>query len=133
MCFDTETATCALEFTPRARKEHRCDECRRTIAVGEVYYKLTGVCDGRGFTHKSCRRCRYDLARLVRHELDQGCHWNESFPACGELIEALCECDLGQTPPEAVPAEFSVSLPLQVPGPGAEQRRAQSSFSGKDS
>lgn len=42
---------------PRARKEHRCDQCGRTIQVGEVYRRQGGVWDGRMSTSICCLQC----------------------------------------------------------------------------
>lgn len=49
--------------TRRARKEHRCSECRRTIAIGERYHFETYVDQpgGRYATHRTCEHC--DVAR----------------------------------------------------------------------
>jgi hypothetical protein len=42
----------------RANKEHRCDECRRTIAKGERYRHSTGKWEGDIVTSKQCAHCR---------------------------------------------------------------------------
>lgn len=41
----------------RARTEHRCTECRRTIEAGETYRKSRGLMDGRWYTFKTCAHC----------------------------------------------------------------------------
>jgi hypothetical protein len=41
-----------------ARKEHRCDECSRTISPGERYRATFYVFDGSADTHKLCRHCQ---------------------------------------------------------------------------
>jgi hypothetical protein len=109
MCFDSEPATCTTVTYPRARKQHRCGECRGTIAAGEVYVRVTGISDGSAFTHKECRRCCYDRKRIVQHELAEGCHWSESQPPCGHLLDALQERDMEQTPWDAMPADYQVT------------------------
>jgi hypothetical protein len=40
-----------------ARKEHRCDECDRTIEPGERYRHATGLHDARWDTHHQCAHC----------------------------------------------------------------------------
>lgn len=40
-----------------ARKEHRCDECRRTIRVGEPYRSMRGKYDGRFYVVNHCAHC----------------------------------------------------------------------------
>lgn len=51
---------------PRARKEHVCSNCRRTIRPGETYRRGVAL-DGTAWTWKDCRHCefaldQYDLA-----------------------------------------------------------------------
>lgn len=46
-----------VESTQKARKEHRCGECGRTISPGEVYHKVFGVQDGDPFSGKWCSHC----------------------------------------------------------------------------
>ena len=74
---------------PVAKREHRCDECRRAIQPGESYLREGGLSyDGGGWeTYKTCRHC--DAARRwlvivcggaifseVLEELRE--HWQES-------------------------------------------------------
>lgn len=53
-----EVVTVLHERYPKARKEHRCSECRRAIEIGEVYMVERYVSDGNAFTHKTCRHCQ---------------------------------------------------------------------------
>lgn len=41
----------------KARKEHRCDECGRTITVGEFYLYEGGVFEGDLQVYKTCAHC----------------------------------------------------------------------------
>lgn len=43
--------------TVKARKAHRCDECRRTIAIGERYKYTFGVWEGYPTSHHMCSHC----------------------------------------------------------------------------
>lgn len=40
-----------------ARKDHKCDECSRTIKPGESYDLVWGIWDGRSDTFKTCSHC----------------------------------------------------------------------------
>lgn len=40
-----------------ARKEHHCDECRRTIRVGEPYHVVTGKSEFGLESYKTCPHC----------------------------------------------------------------------------
>lgn len=42
---------------PKARKEHRCCECKRTIRVGETYERASGKWDGDFRTFATCKDC----------------------------------------------------------------------------
>lgn len=47
-----------------ARKQHRCDECGRTIAAGEQYKFATGLTDDTVWTAKVCGHCLIAAAWL---------------------------------------------------------------------
>jgi len=53
-----------MDNWPVARKEHRCELCRRTIRPGEKYRRGVGLDGSTAFTFKECRHCRavMDLA-----------------------------------------------------------------------
>ena len=73
------------EITRRARKRHRCGECRGLIAPGCHYYESRGLWDGEWGTHKTCGSC-YVIAHTL---LDRYCF--------GDMIEAIdCEYDLSE-------------------------------------
>lgn len=59
--------TILSEDRRRARVEHRCSECGRTIHPGEVYVADTVVYEGDLSTYKTCAHC--DVAReWLTHE-----------------------------------------------------------------
>jgi hypothetical protein len=41
----------------KARKEHRCCACYRTIRSGETYEHAWGIWDGEPSSHKTCHLC----------------------------------------------------------------------------
>lgn len=49
-----------------ARKEHRCSECRRTIAPGETYHYEFGKLEGEAVTYRTCAHCM--VARKWLHK-----------------------------------------------------------------
>jgi hypothetical protein len=61
VCIGGDDYDCELEFYdikwPKAKKEHRCCECRRIITVGEEYEKWTGKWDGSLSSTKTCLLC----------------------------------------------------------------------------
>ena len=58
----------------RARKPHRCEECDRTIPVGELYEKTSGKSEGMMYTYKVCAECAA---------------WGKAFAAVTRLV---CGC-----------------------------------------
>jgi ribosomal protein L40E len=109
MCFDNDGyPELTNDRVCKARKPHKCSECRGVIAKGEHYHRHSGKFDGGFFDDKVCRRCDYDRVRVVEHELAEGCHWNEAWPPSGGLVEHLEESGLGQTRNEDVPEPFKV-------------------------
>lgn len=45
------------ESQQKARKEHKCGECRRVIAVGETYWRVWAISSDGPFTGKWCEHC----------------------------------------------------------------------------
>lgn len=80
-------AVCRTQ-TPRARKPKPCDECTRTINVGETYHLLDGLMDDTWSQWRWCRHCEaagqwlrtacggYILGSML-DELDE--HWSEGY------------------------------------------------------
>lgn len=73
---------------PKARKEHRCYECRGAIAIGEVYHKHHGIWEGEASTFKVCADCE-----AMRFEVDNGTVNPDCITAFGELYESVFESD----------------------------------------
>lgn len=59
---------------PKARKPHECTQCGRTVEVGEVYYRPSGVFDGRVYSLVVCLQCEAFAKALktVGFEDDEG-------------------------------------------------------------
>lgn len=71
--------------TPRAKRNHRCCECRGTIQAGETYHCFTGLWDGEWSTYRTCSECevlRGDLCKAM----DQ-----DDWPPFGNLYEEVFE------------------------------------------
>ncbi len=69
--------------TPRARKAHRCCECRGVIPPGEQYHLFTGLWDGRWDAYKTCEDCE-----KLRNKIAQGRRGGE-WPAFGDLYDEV--------------------------------------------
>ena len=52
----------------KARKAHKCGECRREIPIGENYHYEFGVLDGDRVTYKTCAHCM-----VAREWLNKNC------------------------------------------------------------
>lgn len=77
----------------KARKQHRCDECRKTIEVGDVYVYASGKFDGQFFSVKTCRLCDWKRKLIAKQEMARGCDYYESWVPHGELAEAVANGD----------------------------------------
>lgn len=77
----TEECEVCVTDHPKARVNHRCDECLGYIQKGETYTKYHGVFDGQGFTHKVCCDC----AELIK-ELNVGARFDDTV-----YFGGLCE------------------------------------------
>ncbi len=90
MCFDTDYDYYYFTSERRkARKVHKCDECRQPIQVGEHYRYSAGSVDGEIDSFKACLRCEAMRAEIKRHEIAEGCAPFESICPDGYLREYL--------------------------------------------
>jgi hypothetical protein len=69
----------------RARKPHRCDDCRREIAKGERYHRISGKWDGYVRSFANCWQCEF-AREVLFHNSECDCP-----AAFGELREELNE------------------------------------------
>lgn len=59
MCVDFDPPELYRETHHTARrKAHRCEECSRTISIGEGYWSVFGVFEGDPFRCTTCDQCR---------------------------------------------------------------------------
>lgn len=81
-----ELPTLYSEREVRARKQHRCCECRISIKPGDTYSRVEGLWDGRFQTYKTCTPCaeaRDWLSRLMPSD--------ECGPTFGDLHDYLAD------------------------------------------
>ena len=71
---------------PKARKEHKCYECRGVIAVGEAYCLHSGIWDGKASRFKVCSDCE-----ALRCEVDKDEREPEFYTPFGSLYESIFE------------------------------------------
>jgi len=62
---DGDRADVWTETGRKARKDHRCTECGRTIVKSEIYWRAFTLFDGRCDTYKTCTHCRVGQAWLI--------------------------------------------------------------------
>lgn len=55
------------ESFPKARRQHKCSECFRTINPGEQYTRTSAKFDGVVKTYKMCQQCRQAAKWLEKH------------------------------------------------------------------
>ena len=54
---DGDRAEFYTEKKVKARKSHKCSECKKEIRRGEIYERVTGKWDGEIDTYKTCKTC----------------------------------------------------------------------------
>lgn len=72
---DYDPPTVHSAKTVTARKEHRCEECSRTIRVGERYLYAFGVWDGYPSSTYTCSHC-HEIQRWVSTNLPCFCWYS---------------------------------------------------------
>jgi hypothetical protein len=65
MIDDAEPAEFLTVQRHRARRTHKCSECRREIQIGERYQKISAVWDGEFSVTKTCSHCESAAAWLI--------------------------------------------------------------------
>lgn len=80
-----DTPKVCSSSNPRARKEHKCCECRGVIRTGEKYHVVTGLWDSWG-RYKICPECEA-LRGMVCAAAD---NWDD-HPAFGDLYADVFE------------------------------------------
>lgn len=74
----------------KARKPHRCVECRGTIAKGEVHHYYSGAWEGSGFSVRRCPECD----TLYHRYVSESTCMDDERPAFGELGEHIFESEM---------------------------------------
>jgi len=89
MCFysDDGYAEFYREKEVKARKEHKCYECCKTVLKNEIYQYIFTVFEGNVSVIKICSKCKNIRQRIHDIEINHGCSENESWVPFGGLRE----------------------------------------------
>jgi hypothetical protein len=79
-------AEVCIHLQPRARKEHRCDECYGAIQPKEQYSIWQGIFEGEPFRFKNCNECE-----RLRDEINKGIKDPDERVPFNELYEFVFE------------------------------------------
>ena len=63
---DLEEPECYREVIRKARKPHKCGDCKGTIPVGERYTYISGIWDGDPTSFHRCQDCTHLRCEIVR-------------------------------------------------------------------
>ena len=88
--WDGPEAICYLERVVVARKPHTCVECRRVIAPGHRYERITGLWDGKWDTFRMCLACSEISHLLSCGGRVFGILWDEVESAMFDDIGSAC-------------------------------------------
>lgn len=78
------------EKTVKAKKAHKCSECRGAILPGEAYLKTWGIWDGEASTFKRCADCSSLIEWALAHVKCICWHYGQSL---SDIIDAMQEYD----------------------------------------
>lgn len=84
---------CSTVVIRKARKEHKCCECRKVISKGDKYEYLSGVWD-EPQSYKTCISCA-DMRTLATKESARFNYAEEWYPELGNLQEWIREYEQG--------------------------------------
>lgn len=87
MCLNSEIDNYPKAFSRverKARKDHKCCECRRTIEKGEKYFYESGIWDHGPDSFKTCQEC-YQIRESFFCDFSYGELWDELFNNIHEL------------------------------------------------
>ncbi|HMG12789.1 MAG TPA: hypothetical protein VK571_06425 [Gemmatimonadaceae bacterium] len=90
MCEGTDwEPTVTAEVTRRARKAHRCAECRKIIAPGTSYVRCSSLTDGHWGDWAACHKCH--AVERAHAAAEHSMNGNSSYYV-GQLLETVREC-----------------------------------------
>lgn len=70
-----------VDTYPKARREHRCSDCGRTIRVGEKYRRGVGMDNGTAWTWKECLHCQAIVPLVVDGDFFEEGYGDDTFTA----------------------------------------------------
>lgn len=92
MCGASIAPSAMTERTVKARKPHRCCECRCAIVIGEMHEVVSGIWDGEPERFRTCLPCVEWRNAYLRFQHDLGDDYDDMVGApFGCLAEALRE------------------------------------------
>ncbi len=99
VCIGGDFADCdgGFDFSritnPKAKKPHRCGECRRSIEKGQVYERFVGKFDGAIFSQSTCLECA-EISRAFSCEVPPpyGGLWSEMCDYAFPELTTASEC-----------------------------------------
>lgn len=111
MCFIADGIADIYRTKPTiARKNHRCNECGRTVKPGEQYLYHFQVYEGEALTRRVCRGCAYVRQLIHDAAISAGCAEHESWPLFGNLYDDIQDYpELARLWTEPAPAEFQIT------------------------
>jgi hypothetical protein len=91
MCSDVENEFYVAKVI-KARKEHKCCECKRVILPGEGYERSAGKSDGDMWNYATCPECLAVREVFVCGGWYFGCLWDSMEEAIFPILTTANEC-----------------------------------------
>lgn len=90
MCEGTDwEPSVTAEVMRRARKAHRCAECRRLIPIGTSYWRCSSLSDGHWGDWPACMKCH--AVERAHAAAERSMNGSASYYV-GQLLETVREC-----------------------------------------
>lgn len=100
MCsIDLDTCDVFTDTPRKARKEHRCDCCRRIVLKGETYFKHFSLYEGHVTDEKCCKDCNDDRDEFAAAPGHMNCNPSSFMTVLHDCVVENSYLDADYVPP----------------------------------
>ena len=93
MWCDLESPTAYREIVRKARKPHKCGDCKGQIQIGERYTYISGIWDGKPTSYHRCQDCTHIRCEIVKETEEECMPMNGLVGWLLEYADGVCRVD----------------------------------------